>query len=154
MSLIGGVVGALTGTSAPGNSGNAPGQVKKQEETEATTEEQVVAEAAEEEAATADSSNGVGTSYAVYAANRAEEEAESSLVRDYDLAAREAAVNATDYARRAAIATQSKLHSEALFEQLEAEAFSPLVEQKSDSASGYGRSDVTRPFEDKADMNA
>lgn len=145
--LVGGLGNALTGNTgtSPGNSANAPGQTTPEPEVITPVEEPTPTPSS----APANYNNGPTSTYIA----PKDEEVISSVTSALQSEERDGKVNAADYARRAAIAMQSKLHSEALFEALEAEAYSPLLE-KQDADAAYAKSSMTERFVEKAEVQA
>ncbi|WP_375172959.1 hypothetical protein [Pseudooceanicola sp.] len=150
MTMIGGVGG--TSGIAPGQSGNAPGKQNNIEETQsepvapAPSEDPVAeptaAPAAEETPTEAGSPTGqTPTEGSGTGGTNASGDGSAAGGTLDPGAARDDKVNAEDFARRAAISTQAKLHSEALFEELETEAFSLLLAKKPSPSEAYPKSE-------------
>lgn len=169
MPLISGVVGGLN-TVVTGNNGNGnafgigKGDSDKTSNEEAAAADETPAtetpDAVDETAATeetgseggaASGGNASGTSYSYYATPKEE----TPAIRVYQLEDRDIdKVVAIDWARRAAIAAQSKMQSETLLEDISAEPFSLMTYSKDDGASSYGKSEsYVRPA-DKAELKA
>jgi hypothetical protein len=92
----------------------------------------------------------------VYSASAASQDDDviASVMSDVGPELRDDEVIATDYARRAAVATQAKLYSEALFEELEAEAFAPMLSTPKDATEAYGKADVANRVYEKTEVDA
>lgn len=157
MGLIGSVGTVLLG---PGSSGNAPGQIAKQEPVAEEPTPVVEETAPAEDPTPAPAANsGVGTSYAVYKLQQSQRVEETSSVRDYEIDSRDDKVIAVDWARRAAIAAQSEIKTDALIEGLQAETpesdtFSLVKSDKEEGAAAYGKSEKSLHPSDKAEMRA
>ena len=78
----------------------------------------------------------------------------ASVMSGVDLELREDEVIATDYARRAAIATQAKLHTEAMFEELETEAFTPMLSIQKDATDAYSKTSASSRLHEKTEVDA
>ncbi|GGE24936.1 hypothetical protein GCM10011360_11680 [Primorskyibacter flagellatus] len=96
---------------------------------------------AEPEAATTGNSAVGSNRYAYFAKTESTER--TSVSGGYEVEERDDKVIAVDFARRAAIAAQSKAASASLFETLESEPFSLMIRKQSEGDTVYGKGEYT-----------
>ena len=113
-----------------------------------------VSDPAPADAAPAEAAKTPSATYKSYSAPKSDDTVIASVMANYEPEERDDKVNASDYARRAAIATQAKLKAEAMFDGFETEAFSPLLEIRKDADAAYSKSDAPFRYVEKQEVEA